>query len=620
MLSVFIPERAHDIQDSDDLNGLVTKLRHCRNRRVLFSGETVSGFVIQPTTRGFDNDGGAEPVNLTVSYSDDTVSDVGEETGPDLEGLGESSFLDAPGTRTTARPIHVGKTDSDDIGDDALSVWRFEAQIMPSGCSEKSVCFTACGTNGESGADRTSGAGGAEDNSVSLRLPLAVAATMRVKSTKPGGRNDLLLASVAVEPLDLAGGIYDTARVFLRILQVDVSFRAGKLEPMASLSLPRTVSIHDAVNATFKLVNNSYLDSQIKHTDALLATAQPLNVALRMQVVHGNEECPTSDAFIPLSNVIVSEWSPILDFGLVAPPISNSLKSSNNISHFQSQSQFQLPLSPSPSLNLLRSPQLGFQRKPSMVTSASASASVIGPHRSRAAAYRIKLPVPGRTQLASALSHMAGQTSSLVGKFAPPLKKSSFKLNTPTAQAAPPKLPLLPASSSAVTVNLTTASNSSLSGLRLTFQGRLNVDLGKIILWKVQAINHSQHTMHLSLIVKNPLNFHPIYPAPAPTSTAQSFSSSNLLGEKASDSERVIVLSRQNLYSQYQQLKLETSGVIVLTNDIRLGPIEPNAVFESEFEIIGISKGVFTLHGLKIFDMATGDGIDFGKLVEVFVM
>ena len=58
----------------------------------------------------------------------------------------------------------------------------------------------------------------------------------------------------------------------------------------------------------------------------------------------------------------------------------------------------------------------------------------------------------------------------------------------------------------------------------------------------------------------------------------------------------------------------------MLTNDVRLGPIEPNAVYESEVDIIGISKGVFNLQGLKIFDIASGDGIDFGKLMEVFVI
>ena len=31
-------------------------------------------------------------------------------------------------------------------------------------------------------------------------------------------------------------------------------------------------------------------------------------------------------------------------------------------------------------------------------------------------------------------------------------------------------------------------------------------------------------------------------------------------------------------------------------------------------------QGIFNLDGVKVFDMNSGDGIDFGKLVEVFVI
>ena len=58
---------------------------------------------------------------------------------------------------------------------------------------------------------------------------------------------------------------------------------------------------------------------------------------------------------------------------------------------------------------------------------------------------------------------------------------------------------------------------------------------------------------------------------------------------------------------------------LILNNDIRMGPLDPNAVFETEIQLI-VSKGIFNLDGVKVFDMNSGDGIDFGKLVEVFVI
>ncbi|KAK7678640.1 hypothetical protein QCA50_018367 [Cerrena zonata] len=129
-------------------------------------------------------------------------------------------------------------------------------------------------------------------------------------------------------------------------------------------------------------------------------------------------------------------------------------------------------------------------------------------------------------------------------------------------------------STSSVTVNLTTNNNSTLAGLKLTFKGKLNVSLGEIITWKLQAINNSPNKLNLSLIVQNPINFNP----------------------------------------------LDTNGIIILDNDVRIGPIDSHSVFETDIKLIGISKGIYNLDGIKIFDISSGDGIDFGKLVEVFVV
>lgn len=59
---------------------------------------------------------------------------------------------------------------------------------------------------------------------------------------------------------------------------------------------------------------------------------------------------------------------------------------------------------------------------------------------------------------------------------------------------------------------------------------------------------------------------------------------------------------------------------MILNNDIRIGPLDPNTVFETEIQLVGISKGIFNLDGVKVFDINSGDGLDFGKLLEVFVV
>lgn len=87
-----------------------------------------------------------------------------------------------------------------------------------------------------------------------------------------------------------------------------------------------------------------------------------------------------------------------------------------------------------------------------------------------------------------------------------------------------------------------------------------------------------------------------------------------------SDNKEILVYNKVQLFSLYHSLKLNTSGIIILNNDIRIGPLEPNSVFETSLNLIGISQGIFNLDGIKIFDTSSGDGLDFGKLVEVFVV
>lgn len=421
---------------------------------------------------------------------------------------------------------------------------------------------------------------------IATSLPLL----LKLKSTKPGGRNQMLLSSLSIEASEeLAASAEQAGQVnyHLNILSLEASFKAGKMEELSPLRFPCRCSMFDIVNVTYRLENNDYVDSQMKNTtDFVAAVSKPLHLQLKMKVQKLNE---TTGEFEDVSNVISTSWSPLLDFGLVAPPISNSLKSSANLSHFQIQSQFQ-PAIP-------KSAQNGNATRKSAMLNSASNAS-----RSKASFAGVRSRSPGpRTHLASALTPL-------------PSPKSILSKKTHKSMVA------LPTSSSAVTVNLTSGNNSTLAGLKLTFEGCLSVELGKIINWKVQAINNSDKTLNLSLIVKNPINFNPVYLPNNPSGTlASNASSSNMLTTKEMN-DNVLVYSRLLLYYQYNHLKLETGGVIVLTNDIRLGPIEPNSVFESEFEIIGISKGIFNLNGLKIFDFVSGDGIDFGKLVEVFVM
>lgn len=155
--------------------------------------------------------------------------------------------------------------------------------------------------------------------------------------------------------------------------------------------------------------------------------------------------------------------------------------------------------------------------------------------------------------------------------YGTPVSQEVYTVWTPNidfGMLAPPINPLLKTGkkirkkSSMVTVNLST---NNMTGLRLTFKGRLSISLGEVVTWRLQAINTGSNRM--SLVVKS----------------------------------------------------TEFDGVFVLDNGLRI-PLDANSVFETDIKIFGVSRGIHTLEGTKIFDVASGEGLDFGKLVEVFVI
>lgn len=371
-----------------------------------------------------------------------------------------------------------------------------------------------------------------------------------------------------------------------------MDFKYGDIKEIKtdSLRLPLRFKSLDSINFTYKLTNNEVLDKELKNADSNnYMFSRPVNIKLVVQI---QKYIPKLDTYENLSGTITTSWSPYLDFSIIAPPINSSLKTTNTYSQqslASSQTQPVVPVLGS----LQTSKLLNSTRKSAMINSL----------------YKLKSPNP-TTYSANNIMGTLGSNSSVnsVSSYLTAQKK----LNKSMAAA----------SASSVTVNLTTNNNSTLTGLKLNFKGKLNIKLGEVNNWKIQAINNSPSRLNLSLLVQNPINFNPIYNS---GTTSNNVSSSNLLNSEAvtgqsNASNDIIVYNKFQLYSLYNSLKMNTNGVIILNNDIRIGPLDSNTVFETDIKLIGISKGIFNLDGIKIFDINSGDGLDFGKLVEVFVI
>lgn len=403
-----------------------------------------------------------------------------------------------------------------------------------------------------------------------LTLPVTVSLVIKLKSTKPAGRNNVLLATLNIESSEELSRIFQhygsSQDYYFNILGLSMDFKFGTIHEFLAQDFPIRYRSMDSINLTYKLVNNEVVDKEAAEGGQ---SSKPININLILQV---QRRILDSGAFENVSSIITTNWLPYLDFSINAPPINNSLKLSPFL---QSQTTLQ-------------------QQQPTLL-----SRPVLAVNTRKLAVmnnvYKLKAAQRGSSAAAPASVSLPA-----VSSFSPASRIASY-------------------SSSSVTVNLATNNNSTLSGLKLTFKGKLSIRLGEIVSWKLQAINNSStNKLNLSLIVQDPMTFSQAYGAgPGPGNN----SSSNLLGGSGVENPTdVLVYSGMQLLQLYNGLKLATSGVIILNNDIRIGPIEANSVFETEIKLIGIAKGIFNLDGIKIFDIGSGGGIDFGKLVEVFVV
>lgn len=402
----------------------------------------------------------------------------------------------------------------------------------------------------------------------SLSIPVSVSLVIKLKSTKPAGRNNILLSTLNIELSDelikLLSDLED--KYYFNILDLSLDFKNGTIEELNSKSnkFPINLKLIDSLNLTYKLINNELFEKDIKQFDNnsnMYQFSKPINIRLTLQV---QKYLPNLNIFENISNVVVTNWSPFLDFSIIAPPINNSLKTTTNYSQLQA-----LP-------NLL---SFKYNNRKNNI-------------------YKLK-PPNSASSLHSGYQMNTGIQNLNISN---PKRFNKSLINATSA--------------SSVTVNLTTNNNSTLSGLKLTFEGKLNLKLGEIVNWNLQAINNSSNRLNLSLVVQNPMY---INNALKSVNNSNNVSSSNLVHSSGEDNE-VLVYSKLQLYSLYHSLKLDTSGIVILNNDVRIGPLEPNSVFETSFNLIGISLGIFNLDGIKIFDTVSGDGLDFGKLVEVFVV
>lgn len=211
-------------------------------------------------------------------------------------------------------------------------------------------------------------------------------------------------------------------------------------------------------------------------------------------------------------------------------------------------------------------------------------------------------PTPGATALSTPVN-LASASGGVKKLFK--VSRSSSQVSLKSHQGSVSSLTGTGGSRAASSANGTnTATTSQLNGLVLSFSAPSAVKVGEIFSWRVFAINKSFSNRHLTLYIQ-----------------PRDSDRGNGSGVVSNASSTIPILDQISLQRLYEDLSLNGSGtgIVSLMNDVRIGPLSSQACYETEIKMLALSPGQFTLEGLTVVDLTTGDSYDCGRLLDVIV-
>ncbi|KAK7205971.1 TRAPP trafficking subunit Trs65-domain-containing protein [Myxozyma melibiosi] len=149
-------------------------------------------------------------------------------------------------------------------------------------------------------------------------------------------------------------------------------------------------------------------------------------------------------------------------------------------------------------------------------------------------------------------------------------------------------------------------------GLNITFTGPTQVIAGEIFTWKVFISNRSRSSKRIALIVQ-PKKWKVNNTKTLPRDPPQRMHSSQHQGLNAA----TIVADDAALHVMHMSGKIEADELVSLVNDIRVGPLGPGAIHETEIRLVALGVGVLSLDGVRVVDLAKGAGFECTNLMNV---
>lgn len=431
-------------------------------------------------------------------------------------------------------------------------------------------------------------------DSAVLDLDTASPLVLKLKSVKPVGRNDILISMLSIEASDKVATL--AAREAHPLYQIQVSsvtatLKGAKVVLLGPPVQPRLLAVTDTWCLSYKIEDMDRFGWSPSQADAAL-TNGPGNSA------YGGDSAPIK-------------------------PLPASAKGATKMALPELPSAKVLEVS----IELQVTRQLSASGGRVTVVRQTVHAGLPVSDMASSLPYnRAALPQARRAATTMETAKKSVTINNVVsyGHSSPSERYSSATLSSPTLvptkglgkRKAQMSLGSLSTHNSSVTVNISSTMPLPLNGLALTFTGDFSMGVGHVVTWKVQVVNKASRPLQASLQFRDSRTMGAGGPGSAPY--VRGSHSTVSLSQAAGGDDDKKVLGQMQLVHQYLRHRAERPGVMLLSSDIIIGHLDVNQVHETELKLMGLSKGVHGLWGLRLVEMS-GDTVDFGRLLEVFV-
>lgn len=582
-----------------------------RKRSIVFDSEVLTGFIIHTST---NESFATSPLKAYLSTT--YISNQKTPPGPNL------ASADVAGDVTVKPMSHILDNSTSVIlkhqilgtistSSEAVhvTVWMFECLVSSVGQEPTRLCLTvSLRRDSDPHSTRLSSETKTEpsdvplskDNSIlpehseteilptssvpqssvaSIEIPVFAPLLLNVKCTNPGslvGQENSFFATFRIQGPRLPPQLKEDFR--LKITALSVTSKSGELLLMGAQEFPVCLAIDDVLNLTYRLRSHG----QIPDSGGSLSVV-PISFNATVEYESFDESSKISSA---VSNSLAISWSPIIDLS----------------------SKQQLSLIPQNRRSIVVSSSSNSGKAPSF-TSSDLNLARIGSSGPSG--------VNGGVGAVGAYNGLSSASSPSLS-----IAKSSSNLKNKNSRS----VALLAGSALAVTLNVSVPPTSILSGLKILFTGKLNITLGKVVTWKLQVINAGVRNLKLYMTAKRIKRGSTLYMQS--NNSSHTTNGLGISGSKKGNREvkevrfegQYTTYNLLQLYNTYNSLKPARDGIVILTNDLNLGLLEAGQVYETEFKLVGFVKGIHTLDGLRIYDVNSGEGIELGRILEVFVV